>query len=82
MRTVAFNGRVDSDGRLRFDLPVDLPPGPLEGVVVIQNAPRNGGAPHKPLAGILQGVVNPDVDIEADLKEIKTAWKKRLEIDP
>ena len=85
MRTVAFQGQIDEDGKLRLELPVGLPPGSVEGVVVVHGVGGNGGssAPsHKSLAGILKGVLDPDLDVEAEIKEIRAGWKKRLEVDP
>lgn len=36
MQTVAVKSQIDPDGRLHLDIPVDLPAGPVEVVVVIQ----------------------------------------------
>ena len=82
MQTLSFQAEVGPDRKLRVELPIDVPPGPVEGVVVVQGVTRHNTPPYKSLAGILKGVLPADVDIDADLKEIRSAWTKRLEIEP
>jgi hypothetical protein len=41
MEYVQLNGVVDSDGRLRLDVPCSLPPGPVEVVVVMEKGAKS-----------------------------------------
>jgi len=81
MKTLEFQVEVGQDGKLRVELPTDLPPGPVEGVIVIQPAERKQTPPYDRLKGALAGQL-PDIDIEADLREISTEWKRDLELEP
>ena len=42
MQVVKTKGEVGSDGRLRLDVPVDLPAGTVELVVIVSSTPPNG----------------------------------------
>lgn len=78
MKTLEFQGEVGADGKLRVDMPTNLPPGPVEGVVVLQSSAPPPRPPYESLRGILQGQL-PDIDVVKALREISTAWKEDLE---
>ena len=78
MKTLEFHGEVGADGKLRVEMPVNLPPGPVEGVVVVQSLAPPPSPPYDTLEGALKGLV-PDVDIDEILREASTAWKEDLE---
>ena len=78
MKTLEFQGEVGADGKLRVDMPTNLPPGPVEGVVVIHSLAPPPRPPYESLRGILQGQL-PDIDVVKALREISTAWKEDLE---
>lgn len=42
MQVVKVRGEVGSDGHLYLDLPTQLPPGPVELVVVLGSVPQQG----------------------------------------
>jgi hypothetical protein len=44
MQVLKTKGEVGADGRLRLDLPVELPAGPVELVLVLGSAARSNGA--------------------------------------
>ena len=44
MRVVKTKGEVGTDGRLRLDLPVELPAGTVELVLVVGTTPQPGGS--------------------------------------
>jgi len=43
MQVVKTKGHVGSDGRLRVDVPVELPAGAVELVLVVSNVPQPNG---------------------------------------
>ena len=56
MRVLKTKGEVGADGRLRLDLPVELPAGPVELVLVLSTASPPNGAKYNfsDLVGQLQ----------------------------
>ncbi|MGA7499103.1 MAG: hypothetical protein WBX00_20425 [Isosphaeraceae bacterium] len=70
MKTLSLQSKITADGCLHLHLPCGLPPGDAEVVVVVQpmsNARQ--GPPFPSDEGVWAGKV-PDIDIEADLKEM------------
>ncbi|RMF32042.1 MAG: hypothetical protein D6759_09090 [Chloroflexi bacterium] len=78
MKTVVVETEVQEDGRLRLDIPVDLPPGRVEVVLVIQPA-ETSGPPYPALAGRWRGLFPPDFDLDRALHEIRHAWEQEWE---
>ncbi|HEY8749073.1 MAG TPA: hypothetical protein VIM11_13910 [Tepidisphaeraceae bacterium] len=78
MHTVSFRAEVGVDGKLRVEVPVGLPPGPVNGVVVFDEAVA-APPPFNTLEGILAGKLSADINIDAALKEMNDAWKQKLE---
>ena len=56
MRVLKTRGKVGVDGRLRLELPVELPAGPVELVLVLSTTPGGNGAKYNlsDLVGQLQ----------------------------
>jgi len=56
MRVLKTRGEVGVDGRLRLELPVELPAGPVELVLVLSTTPGGNGAKYNlsDLVGQLQ----------------------------
>ena len=81
MKTLEFQVEVGQDGKLRVELPTDLPPGPVEGVILVQPTKRPQTPPYDTLQGAFAGQL-PDIDIDADVWEVSTAWKRDLELEP
>jgi hypothetical protein len=56
MRALKAKGEVGSDGRLRVDIPVELPEGVIELVLVLDSTPPSNGARYdfSEIAGRLQ----------------------------
>lgn len=88
MTTVALRGTIGTDGNLRLDdpIPVGLPAGPAEVLVVVQPAaPAAGDKPTtaRPLGSARTGLFVDDpalreLDIDAALKEMNDQWKAKL----
>lgn len=52
MQIVKTQGEVGTDGRWRLDVPVELPAGPVELVVVVGGSPQPNGSKYN-LAGVV-----------------------------
>lgn len=81
MTTLPFRVEMAEDGKLRVELSTDLPPGPVEGVVVVQPTRPQPQPPYDTLEGAFAGQL-PDIDITGDIREIATAWKQDMELEP
>jgi hypothetical protein len=83
MQTVAFHGQIDKDGKLRIELPVGLPLAPLKAWSWSRKWVEMAAFPSEKtvsLEGILKGILDPRIDVEAEIKEIRAGWKKRLAV--
>lgn len=77
---------IASDRKLRLEVPCDLPPGPVEVVVVVQQASKDeaateqgaGPQPLKARSGLFIGKARGDIDIDAALDEMNTLGKAKL----
>lgn len=83
MTTVKLNAEIASDGSLRLDVPVGLPPGKAEVVLVVQShAASDGttppGAGRRARSGLFVGRAGDAIDVDAALKEINEAWRSKL----
>jgi hypothetical protein len=80
MKALSLRTRIAADGCIHLHLPCDLPPGEAEVVVVVQpTAPSVPGPPYPSDRGVWAGKL-PDIDIEADLKEMNQLWEKSMEL--
>lgn len=82
MKTLTLHANISAEGVIDLHVPSNLPAGPAEVVVVIQPL---GQAPAEPgpfsiadLHGIWKDQL-PDIDVEAELKEMNAEWEKNLE---
>ena len=80
METIQFESEVGPDGKLRLEMDLRLPPGRVEGVVVVHQSPPPCTPPFDTLAGLFAGELSPDADIDSDLKEMREQWRKSLEL--
>lgn len=78
MKTLEFQGEIGMDGKRRVEMPVNLPSGPVEVVVIVQPLAPRPGPPYDTLRGALEGQV-PDIDVVQAFREISAAWKGDLE---
>jgi len=80
MKTLSLQAKIAADGCLHLHLPCGLPPGDAEVVVVVQPVanPRLG-PPFPSDEGVWAGKI-PDIDIDADLKEMNQLWEKSMEL--
>lgn len=73
MTTITVRGEVTADGKIRLEVPCDLPPGPVEGVLVLQPTTPPAGA-YDPkwerLAGLGKEIWQ-GVDVEQYLRELR-----------
>lgn len=78
MKTFTIKTRI-TDGKIQLgELACDLPSGAAEVVVVI-NPVEETGPPYDMLEGALAGVFPADMDLDAELDEIRQQWKVNLE---
>jgi hypothetical protein len=85
MTTMTVRGDIDADGTLRLAVPMGLPAGPAEVVLVVQPVAATEAAsdPPRPLGSARSGLFTrtPEsdaLDIDAVRKEINDAWKAKL----
>jgi hypothetical protein len=83
MTTVRIHAEIDADGKLRLDVPVGLPPGNAEVLVVVQPEVANGNGVHSgrtgsSRSGLFGGSTEKNLDVDAALKEMNEAWKAKL----
>jgi hypothetical protein len=84
MKTLTVQSEVSGDGKLRLEIACDLPPGPVEVVVVVQPAP----APSRPApestpersarSGIFVDKSPGSLDLDALDRELNARWKAKL----
>ena len=79
MKTLEFHSEIGADGKLRVEVPVNLPPGPVEGVVVVQSANPVQRPPYVLLENAFAGRLSAGIDIDAALDEMNEQWKDTLE---
>ena len=79
MKTLEFHSEVGPDGKSRVEVPIDLPPGPVDGVLVVQPSQVKPQPPYDMLEGAFAGLL-PDIDIDPILDEMNNEWKKKLEV--
>ena len=78
-RTLTLQTEIAEDGVLRLEVPWDLPPGPAEvSLVVLPETLDAGGPPYPSLRGIWAGKM-PDIDVDAELREMDREWRDQLE---
>jgi hypothetical protein len=80
MTTVKVRGEINPDGKLRLEVPVDLPAGNAEVLVVIQPEVTNGH--QKPSeqkmsarSGLFASDAGRSLGVDAALDEMNNAWK-------
>jgi hypothetical protein len=80
MKALTLQAKIAADGCLDLRVPCNLPPGDAEVVVVVQPLANARMSPPFPSdEGVWAGKV-PDIDIEADLKEMSSLWAKSMEL--
>ncbi|HVC94917.1 MAG TPA: hypothetical protein VND64_14575 [Pirellulales bacterium] len=83
MKALTLRTTIALDGTIDLHVPCDLPPGDAEVVVVVQPAVSSvsvhRGPPYPSDHGVWQGKL-PDLDIDADLKEMNCLWEKSMEL--
>lgn len=83
MKAIAVRTTIAPDGTIDLHVPSDLPPGEAEVVIVFQPvvsaAPGHAGPPYPSDQGVWRGLM-PDVDLDADLQEMKRPWEQSMEL--
>jgi hypothetical protein len=82
MKTLTLRTTISSDGTIHLQVPSDLPPGEAEVVLVVQpvvSTALNEGPPYRSDRAVWQGKL-PDVDIDADLREMNRLWERSMEL--
>lgn len=75
MRTITLKAHVNDDGRLRLDLPADLPPGPVEVVVVIQPAREEASRSLRELRGLGKEIWQA-IDAQEYVNRLRDEWER------
>jgi hypothetical protein len=72
MQVVKSKGEVGSDGRLRVDVPVDLPSGNVEFVLVLSGSPESNG-PKYDFTGVV-GKLEWQGDALEEQRRLRDEW--------
>ena len=79
MKTIHEKAEVDASGRLRIDIPCDLPPGPVEVVLVLTPAP-----PREPVTRLrwedaygLGKEIWQGIDAQEYVDTLRSEWEQR-----
>jgi hypothetical protein len=83
MTTIKIRGEIDLDGKLRLEVPVNLPAGNAEVLVVIQSEVSNGDQEQShggtaARSGLFAGTAAKHPDVDATSNEMDDAWKSKL----
>jgi hypothetical protein len=79
MKTLTAQAEIGPDGKLRIEVPCDLPPGRTQAVVVLGDSPSVQQPPFDTLSGILEGIADPNFDVDAALRGMNTHWQRKTE---
>ena len=82
MTTVKVHAEIGPDGKLRLEIPIGLPAGHAEVLVVVQPEGNNG---HKQVSsvgsarsGLFASKTGQNLDVDAALKEMNDAWRLKF----
>jgi hypothetical protein len=82
MTTMTVRSEIGDDGKLHLEVPCQLPPGPVEVVLVVQPAPDNStpssSYPRRARSGLFLGKAPTGVDLDAVTGEMNSEWKNKL----
>jgi hypothetical protein len=83
MTTVKVHAEIGPDGKLRLEVPVGLPAGNAEVLVVVPPEATNGKPLHSARvecsrSGLFGSDAGKNLDVDAALKEMNEAWKAKL----
>ena len=79
MKTLTAQAEIGADGKLRIEVPCDLPPGRTQAVVVLGDPLSIRQPPFDTLDGILEGIADPNFDVDATLREMNALWRRKIE---
>jgi hypothetical protein len=80
MKTLNLRTTIGPDGTIDLHIPSDLPPGEADIVLVVQPvASPFPGPPFPSDEGVWAGKI-PDIDIDADLREMNSLWEKSMDL--
>jgi hypothetical protein len=87
MMTLTVRSEIGGDGKLRLEVPCQLPPGPVEVVLVVQSTADNpspgSSASRSARSGLFLGKGPRGVDLDAVTDEMNAEWKsKREDLEP
>ena len=72
MQVVKTKGQVGDDGRLRLDVPVELPAGTVELILVMSEPPRPNGSKYD-FAGVV-GTLEWQGDAVEEQRKLRDEW--------
>jgi hypothetical protein len=81
MKTLTTEAVIGPDGKLRIEVPCDLPPGRTQAVVILEETPPAQQPPFDTLSGVLAGIADPDFDLDAAQREMNALWKRKVGAD-
>lgn len=71
MKTMSVQTEISADGKLRLELPIDLPAGAAEVVVIVQPRTLVPPAAGASLSGLFAGEDGPEDDALAYVRELR-----------
>jgi len=83
MTTVKVHAEIDADGKLRVEVPLGLPAGRAEVLVVVQPEGTNGrgkvfGGTGSARSDLFTAKSDQDIDVDAALNEMNEPWKSKF----
>jgi hypothetical protein len=78
MKTTTVYTTIDETGTLRLEVPMELPPGPAEVVVVVRPQAQESPGPTRARSGVFSSRSADALDTDAAIEEMNLAWKSKL----
>ena len=75
VRTITLKTHISADGRLQLDVPADLPPGPVDVVLVIQPDDTAAQRDIRELRGLGRDVWR-DIEAQAYVDRFRDEWER------
>lgn len=83
MKTLSLRTTIAADGTINLHLPSGLPPGEAEVVIVVQPATAavltRAEPPYPSDYGVWRDLL-PDIDVDAELREMNQRWEQRMDL--
>ena len=83
MKALSLRTTISSDGTIDLHVPSDLPPGEADVVIVVHPttpvSSTGDGPPYRSDYGVWRDKL-PDIDVDADLREMNRLWERGMDL--